>query len=216
MLGLGEEHDELAMQILIKAVEVAAVKNGLDPDVLSGDEVREIVSILAAQERLEAIAVEKAAREDVQRKASELIQLYIMQGKVPGVPLPGPAPAWTPAASTWQGPNFSGATIDPRVTLRSAHIEGGNVRLDYDPLPADWPKQVNAPGMLCLFTKQADGSWLGGKFEWLDPGQTSKSLGNINNGYNGWSRPATGAETAVVIFSTDGSRHSNPAYTTWR
>jgi hypothetical protein len=118
MLGLGEEHDELAMQILIKAVEVAAVKNGLDPDVLSGDEVREIVSILASQKRLEEIAVEKAAREDVQRKASELIQLYIIQGKVPGVPLPEPT---DPGA--WRSDMAEVKAVDGVVTFRTRDIQ---------------------------------------------------------------------------------------------
>jgi hypothetical protein len=126
-----------------------------------------------------------------------------------------PTDGWTPARSRWVGPNFTGATRDERVTLRSASIDAGGHRLslDYDPLPSDWPKQVNAPGMLCLFTKQADGLWLGGKFEWLDPGQKTKHLNNIDKGYNGWQRPAKGAETAVVIFQTRGARHSNPAYT---
>ena len=121
---------------------------------------------------------------------------------------------WSPANSSWYGPNFSGSTREPAAVMHSADVDlGANVvRISYDPLPGGWPKQVNAPGMLCLFTKQSDGSWLGGKFEWLDPGQTTKSLENIDHGYNGWSRPATGAETAVVIFSTDGAYPSNPGY----
>jgi hypothetical protein len=69
--------------------------------------------------------------------------------------------------------------------------------------------------MLCLFSQQPDGRWLGGKFEWIDPGQASKSLENIANGYNGWRTPAAGSRIAVVIFSTDGARHSTPAYTVW-
>jgi hypothetical protein len=118
---------------------------------------------------------------------------------------------------SWIGSNYGDATRDTRAKLHSASVDlGANVvRLSYDPLPGDWPRQVNAPGMLCLFEKLGDGSWRGGKFEWLDPGQTAKTLQNIDNGYNGWQTPARGAQVAIVILSTDGQRSSNPAYTTY-
>jgi hypothetical protein len=133
---------------------------------------------------------------------------------LPAVGSPSGAP-WTPIDSAWIGPNFSGATREPRAVLHSASIDaaGKRLTLDYDPLPGDWPRQVNAPGMLCLFTRQSDGRWRGGKFEWLDPGQRVKLLHNIDKGYNGWQRPAKGSETAIVIFHVQGRTHSNPAYT---
>lgn len=122
------------------------------------------------------------------------------------------------SAVQWIGPNHAGSQRDERAVLHSASINLGNntVRLSYNPLPSDWPLQVNAPGKLCLFEQLPDGSWRGGKFEWLDPGQSVKSLNNINNGYNGWRRPAVGSRIAVVILSTNGRRHSNPAFTEYR
>lgn len=118
---------------------------------------------------------------------------------------------------SWIGPDFSGAVRDDRAVLHSIDISrGGNmIFLNWDPLPSDWPRQVNAPGMMCLFYKQGDGTWRGGKFEWLDPGQTAKSLKNISNGYNGWRTPPAGSKAALIIFSTDGARRSNAAYGTY-
>ncbi len=142
----------------------------------------------------------------------------------------GDSPAETPQADgggsaafdfskvSWVGPNFSRSVRDERAVLHSASINLGQnvVRLSYTPLPSDWPRQVNAPGMLCMFVERADGTWSGGKYEWLDPGQTVKSLKNINNGYNGWRTPPRGSRVATMIFSTDGRRHSNPAYSVYQ
>lgn len=118
---------------------------------------------------------------------------------------------------SWIGPDFSNAVLDERAVLHSVNIDLSRnlLFLQWDPLPRDWPLQVNAPGMLNLFEQRSDGSWRGGKFEWLDPGQTAKTLKNIDNGYNGWRRPARGSRVAIIIFSTDGRRRSNVAYTTY-
>ena len=118
---------------------------------------------------------------------------------------------------SWIGPNYSGAVRDERAVLHSIDIDLSRnlLFLKWDPLPRDWPLQVNAPGMLNLFEQLGDGSWRGGKFEWLDPGQTVKTLKNIDNGYNGWRRPARGSRVALIIFSADGQRRSNAAYTTY-
>ena len=89
------------------------------------------------------------------------------------------------------------------------------ITLSYDPLPSDWPKQVNAPGQLVMFEELADGSWRGGRVEWLDPGQSTKSLNNISNGYNGWRLPPAGARMAIAILSTDGRHSSNVVFTNY-
>ena len=62
-----------------------------------------------------------------------------------------------------------------------------------------------------LFVRDADGEWRGGKFEWISTSRTSRSLGNIEGGYNGW--PTDAIEKAqgyaFVIVSKDGRKRSN-------
>ena len=159
--------------------------------------------------------------------ACEPIESKIVDESSEGLPVAEAAPPETPAVAvdddfdlsrvSWIGPNFSGAVRDERAVLHSVDIDlsSNMLYLQWDPLPSDWPRQVNAPGMLNLFEQLGDGTWRGGKFEWLDPGQTAKSLKNIDNGYNGWTRPARGSLVAIIIFSTDGARRSNAAYTTY-
>ena len=62
-----------------------------------------------------------------------------------------------------------------------------------------------------LFVKGADGAWKGGKFEWISTSRTSRSLGNIEGGYNGWDPNSIGKARgfAFVIVSKDGRRRSN-------
>lgn len=117
-------------------------------------------------------------------------------------------------AVAWLGPAYPGTARDARANLHSASISrsANQITLSYDPLPADWPKQVNAPGQLVMFEQLGDGSWRGGRVEWLDPGQSVKSLNNINNGYNGWRLPPAGARMAIVILSADGRLGSNVVY----
>lgn len=121
------------------------------------------------------------------------------------------------ASATWLGPAYPNTTRDERAVLHSATIDRSTniILLDYDPLPTDWPKQVNAAGQLVMFEQLSDGSWRGGRVEWLDPGQSLKSLDNIDNGYNGWTKPPAGATMAISILSTDGLFCSNTILATY-
>lgn len=62
-----------------------------------------------------------------------------------------------------------------------------------------------------LFVHGTDGSWRGGKFEWISTSRTSRSLGNIEGGYHGWPGDAVEKATACafVIVSKNGSKRSN-------
>ena len=69
----------------------------------------------------------------------------------------------------------------------------------------------DASCIAALFVQGADGAWYGGKFEWISTSRTSRSLGNIEGGYNGWPTDSIGKARgfAFVITSKDGRRRSN-------
>jgi hypothetical protein len=62
-----------------------------------------------------------------------------------------------------------------------------------------------------FFVQLADGVWHGGKFEWISTSRTSRSLGNIEGGYNGWPEYIIEAAQAYAfcIVSKDGRKRSN-------
>jgi hypothetical protein len=106
------------------------------------------------------------------------------------------------------------------MTLSSASVSGGKINFSYD-FNNSWPLSDDggAQAVACMFMKQGDGSWYGGKFDWIRPGgQSTKLTENIDTGYGafGQQRPSAGQEVAFVWVSVDGKHRSNAAFTTWR
>jgi hypothetical protein len=62
--------------------------------------------------------------------------------------------------------------------------------------------------MACLFIKESDGGWRGGKFDWISTSRTTRSFTNIHGGYHGWNagRFKAAKECAFVIVSRSGKR----------
>lgn len=84
---------------------------------------------------------------------------------------------------------------------------------------ARWGYSSGDPGAVaCLFVQKADGSWVGGKFEWISTSRTSRGFENIYDGYNGWS--LTGVPNpckfAFVIVHPNGKQRSNTLVGTWQ
>ena len=84
--------------------------------------------------------------------------------------------------------------------------------LDYDEYDGD-----NGGAIACLFVKDADGRWVGGKFDWISTSRTTRSFTNVFDGYNGWdlSNVPQTTEAAFVIVSRDGKWRSNVAVAQW-
>jgi hypothetical protein len=70
--------------------------------------------------------------------------------------------------------------------------------------------------MCCVFFKQADGRWKGGKFDWVSSDRLSRGLGHCTH-YNGWtlSGVPNPAEAAYVIVGKNG-RRTNVIKGTWK
>ena len=69
----------------------------------------------------------------------------------------------------------------------------------------------DASCLACFFVQGADGSWRGGKFDWISTSRTSRSFENIHGEYHGWPSDSIekAAAYAFVIVSKDGIRRSN-------
>jgi len=96
-------------------------------------------------------------------------------------------------------------------TLRSANIDGSNVRLDYETL--NWPDNnsgigSNIDGRVYIFWMEGS-TVTGGHFEWKRPGQTSKGLSNIETGYLEGKKPPRGATVWFCLLNNVGDERTN-------
>ncbi len=77
---------------------------------------------------------------------------------------------------------------------------------------------TDASGALaCLFVQKSDGSWVGGKFDWISSSRTSRSFSGHVPGYNGWSLSGVPnpCNACFVIVSADGRKRSNVLKGVW-
>lgn len=108
---------------------------------------------------------------------------------------------------------------NPENILKSASVKGGRISFSYDKYSwPESPKEEGCNAVACMFLKQADGSWYGGKFDWIRTGgQSVKDTKNITGGYGVWStiQPKAGDEVAFIWCRVDGKGCSNPVFCTW-
>lgn len=119
------------------------------------------------------------------------------------------APADILANASW-GPKKEGNPAKARIvcTLKSAIISGGQVRITDD--RPSWPRKFvsgDEVEAVIYIGVQVDGQWRVSKFEWLRPGQRSKTLHNIATGYTGLPI-GKGSQVLFVIASVDGRERS--------
>jgi hypothetical protein len=120
------------------------------------------------------------------------------------------------SAVIWGGESYAGdQTVD--MSLNSADVGGGYIRFDFN-MNNSWPLKDGNQAVACMFMKRADGSWYGGKWDWIsNGGQSLKLTENIDDGYGAFAseRPYSGQTVAFVWVSTDKRHRSNEAITTW-
>lgn len=71
----------------------------------------------------------------------------------------------------------------------------------------------DAGALACAFVQRADGTWVGGKFEWVSTSRSSRSMGNALEGYNGWNFAGVPnpCQLVFVVVENGGKRRSNVA-----
>ncbi len=156
------------------------------------------------------------------------------QTNAPAVPPDAPpAPPETPtqpdtpadeadySAFSWVYGGFNGAraALDkPRIeSLRMNGMSGLSYRWAGPNLSAWGLSHTDAGALACLFLQRADGSWVGGKFDWISSSRTTRDFKNLG-GYNGWTLAGipNPCRAAFVIVSADGRRRSNVITADWR
>lgn len=75
----------------------------------------------------------------------------------------------------------------------------------------------DASALACFFVQRSDGTWVGGKFDWISTSRTSREFKHIYDGYNGWSLRGVPnpCACAFVIVSGNGAKRTNVITTTW-
>jgi hypothetical protein len=142
----------------------------------------------------------------------------------PGTPTQPDTPAADEAdysAFTWAYGGFNGAraALDkPRIaSLRMNGMSGLSYRWAGPDLSAWGIAHTDAAALACLFLQRADGSWVGGKFDWISSSRTTRDFKNLG-GYKGWTLAGipNPCRAAFVIVSADGRRRSNVITADWR
>ena len=119
---------------------------------------------------------------------------------------------------TFGGFNGSGA-VEDGVKLSGLSFSNSGLSFHYERDLSAWGlSHGNSDGAVaCLFVKKSDGTWVGGKFDWISSSRTSRSFAGHVPGYVGWTLAGVPnpCEAAFVIVSVDGKRRSNVISSTW-
>lgn len=127
-----------------------------------------------------------------------------------------PAPAATADASLdfRHGGVRANPAEDPRCRISGLKVGTDSLSFKWESgIPADWKRGSTAKGpmvLACAFYDEG-GTWVGGKFDWIDEARTTRDFKNIREGYNGWNAAAFFAakKRAFCVASADGKFRSN-------
>ena len=125
------------------------------------------------------------------------------------------------SALQWKfgGVNGGGAALStPR--LSSLRCSGNTLSYKWVVGLNTWGYGHDDAGAICAaFVQKSDGSWVGGKFDWVSTSRSSRGLEHILAGYGGWSLAGVPnpCQICFVVIDSNGKRRSNvigPA--TWK
>ena len=122
------------------------------------------------------------------------------------------------ASLEWEygGFNGAGAVLDPAVVLADLKNSGTKVSYTWVGAAAPnggleaWGLGWSDAGAICaIFIKRSDGTWTGGKFDWVSTSRSFRGLEHLTN-YNGWhDELPIKASVAFVVVSRDGKKRTN-------
>jgi hypothetical protein len=119
---------------------------------------------------------------------------------------------WTYGGISGRGYSASG------VSISGLRISGRSLSFHYGTNLSAWGYSKDAiGGYACLFVQKEDGSWVGGKFDWISSSRSSRGLENVFGGYSGWtlSGVPNPCQAAFVILDASKKRRSNVIAGTW-
>lgn len=119
----------------------------------------------------------------------------------------------------WIYGGFNGASaVHSGVNISGLKISKGGFSFHYDTNLSAWGlSHGDASALACFFVQKGDGSWVGGKFDWISSSRTYRDLNHLHIGYGGWTLAGVPnpCQAAFVIVSKDGKKRSNVLVGTW-
>ena len=118
---------------------------------------------------------------------------------------------------TFGGVNGSGAA-QSGVVISGLGCSRDGMSFRYVKDLSAWGRGYGEAGdYACLFVQKSDGSWVGGKFDWISSSRTTRGFENIRGGYSGWSLAGVPnpCNVAFVILNHDCKRRSNVVAGHW-
>ncbi len=109
------------------------------------------------------------------------------------------------------GFNGAGATLDsPRIS--NLRTDGRNLHYKWDVGLGGWGLAHSDAGAICAVFFERNGTWIGGKFDWVSTSRAHRELKHVEY-YNNWSSsgvklPHSG-RVAFVVVSANGRYRSN-------
>lgn len=117
---------------------------------------------------------------------------------------------------TYGGVNGSGA-VQSGVSISGLSMGKNSLSFTYNRNLSAWGySNGDASALACFFVQKSDGSWVGGKFDWISSSRTSRDLSHTRN-YNGWnlSGVPNPCKCAFVIVDKGLKKRSNVLVGTW-
>lgn len=119
----------------------------------------------------------------------------------------------------WSYGGVNGAGAQPSaVSISGLSCSRSGLAFRYNTNLSAWGLSYgDANALACLFVQKSDGSWVGGKFDWISSSRTTRGFENIFGGYNGWSLAGVPNPCSVAFVIIDGNhrRRSNVISGTW-
>ena len=161
--------------------------------------------------------------------------------KNPAPPAPEPEPEPSPSSPTqyppgngadevnfsllnWTFGNFNGSrAVNTGVQISHLAISKDKFSFQWDVNMSAWGYPQRDHAEYCAwFVKKSDGTWVGGKFDWIRNSNNGRDFGHINpapgnSSYNGWTLAGVPnpCESAFVVIHGDGKRRSNVLHGMW-
>ncbi len=120
---------------------------------------------------------------------------------------------------TFGGENGAGAQLtSATIANLSASGDGMSYQWAGDTLRSWGLSDSQAGAFACFFVQKSDGSWVGGKFDWISTSRTTRGFENIlHENYVGWTLVGVPnpCNCAFVIISEDCTKRTNVIAGTW-
>ena len=123
------------------------------------------------------------------------------------------------SALSWNYGGVNGRSAQPSdVSIHGLRTDPESLSFSFSKDLSAWGlSRTDAGALACFFVQKSDGSWVGGKFDWISSSRTSRSLENVRTGYSGWSLAGVPnpCNVAFVIVDRGAKKRSNVIAGTW-